>query len=74
MTPSSCASSSCAALCRKCHARPSTGVVFDLCDPCFDDFESTIAAGATASENGKYTPTSAELEYVNEPFIDRSAS
>ena len=60
--------------CRKCHARPSTGVVFDLCDPCFDEFEAVIAQGSAASENRKYTPTDAELEYVNEPFIDRSAS
>lgn len=61
-------------LCRKCRLRAATGYIFDLCDPCFDEFEAQIARGANESESGKYTPTDAEVEYVNEPFIDRSAS
>ena len=55
--------------CRKCHLRPATGVVFDLCDSCFDEFEAKLQREANAE--GYYTPTEAEIVYVNEPFVRR---
>jgi hypothetical protein len=54
-------------LCRKCGLRPSTGIIFDLCDPCWDEFEEQIKL----SGPGKYKPTDKELEYVAEGFLDR---
>ena len=64
----------CSALCRKCGLRAATGVIFDLCDPCLDAFLEKIEREAAASESGKYMPSDAEVEYINEPFFDRSGN
>ena len=55
--------------CQRCKTADATGLVFALCDPCFDSFEQDIKRDDTG--DGRAVPTSAELEYVNEPFIRR---
>ncbi len=57
-------------LCRMCKKRESTGVIFAMCDECFDAFEKRTKENQ--NESGKYVPTDAEVEAINEPFIDRS--
>jgi hypothetical protein len=54
--------------CQICKKKPSTGIIFAMCDECFDEFEKRIP------EEGGYVPTEAEVEAINEPFIDRSRS
>lgn len=55
--------------CIRCKEREATGIIFDLCEPCFAIFEAKINEHATAS--GSYRPEDKELEYIAEPFIRR---
>ena len=55
--------------CVMCKERDATGIIFDLCDPCFTIFEEKINKHAAAS--GSYSPEDKELEYVADPFIRR---
>ena len=57
--------------CRACRERPVTGVIFALCDECFVAFEQKIEREKRPTD-GKYVPTDAEVETINEPFVDRS--
>jgi hypothetical protein len=54
--------------CQICKKRPSTGIIFEMCDGCFDEFEKKVMA----SPREGYVPTEAEVEAINEPWIDRS--
>jgi hypothetical protein len=54
--------------CQICKKRPSTGIIFAMCDECFEEFERKVAA---APGEG-YVPTDREVESINEPWIDRS--
>lgn len=56
-------------ICQMCKKRESTGIIFAMCDECFDEFEKKIP-----KDGGKYTPTDEEVAAINEPFIDRSKS
>lgn len=53
-------------ICQICKKRESTGIIFAMCDECFDEFEKKIPT------EGSYRPTDAEVQAINEPFIDRS--
>lgn len=53
--------------CQICKKRPSTGIIFEMCDECFDEFAAKVEAAPE-----KYTPTEAEVAAIAEPFIDRS--
>ena len=61
-------------ICRKCRARPSTGYFIELCDPCFDEFESKIKTEASASPTGLYELPETECEYLADSVFDRSKS
>lgn len=54
--------------CMICKERESTGIIFQMCDECFAEFEKKLPA------EGGYEPTEEELESINEPFIDRSGN
>lgn len=56
--------------CQICKNRPSTGIMFAMCDECFDEFERRVHA----NPEQKYVPTDSEVAAINEPFIDRSKS
>ena len=55
--------------CRKCRERESTGIIFDMCEPCFTEFEQKIKDGA--GPDGKYKLPDQELEYLHDPFVTR---
>ena len=57
-------------LCRKCQKSEATGIVFDLCDPCFDDFEKKI--NQNIGQDGKYRLENKEFEYLADDFCNRS--
>jgi len=54
-------------ICQVCKAKESTGVIFAMCDDCFDAFEAKLP-----KDGSKYVPTDIEVQAINEPFIDRS--
>lgn len=56
--------------CQICKKRPSTGIIFAMCDECFAEFEAKVAQ---SPEEG-YVPSPAEVEAINEPWIDRSGN
>lgn len=55
--------------CRRCKEADSTGIIYTLCEPCFDIFEQDLKRDDTGT--GKAIPTDKELEYFNEPFVRR---
>lgn len=57
-------------ICRRCKVRPSTGVIFAYCTPCFDEYEAEVLADEAAG--GKHVPSAEELEAINDPFVKRS--
>lgn len=61
-------------MCRKCGERVSTGVLIELCDPCFDEFEAKINSESERSASGRYVPSDRELEYLHDSQVDRSKS
>lgn len=52
-------------MCTICKLRESTGIIFQMCDECFEEFAARVEAEG-------YVPTEAEVASINEPFIDRS--
>lgn len=55
--------------CRKCRSRPSTGVLIDLCDPCFDAWEADIRARAAASPDEKVDATDLDVEFMSDTAL-----
>lgn len=58
-------------VCPKCRERPVECIIFEMCWPCFEDFEKKISAHNEATGE-KYSLSDKEFELVNEPFADRS--
>ncbi len=50
-------------MCKICKLRPSTGVIIQMCDPCFDDFEARSLAATI--QGGSYEPSDAEVDSIN---------
>ena len=40
-------------MCRKCGLRESTGVLIQMCDPCFDAWEAEMKQRSSVSPDGK---------------------
>jgi hypothetical protein len=56
--------------CVSCRERPATGVIFQLCDACFDAFEARVEAHVAATGQ-PYPLSDREFEAVNEPIARR---
>ena len=52
-------------LCGRCKKNESTGIIFNLCDLCFEAFEKECEA------KGVHTPSDETLALINEPWIKR---
>jgi hypothetical protein len=60
-------------MCRKCRVRESTGILIELCDPCFDAWEAEHKAKIAASPTGRRELSDEEFEYLaDRPGVDRS--
>ena len=57
-------------LCRMCRKSAATGIIFELCDPCMDLFEADVERRRLATGD-LVALTDDEIEFLNEPFVDR---
>lgn len=54
-------------MCRVCGKYESTGMLIELCDDCFEEFEEKVFS----DPDKKFVPDDTELEYFSDDVVDR---
>lgn len=56
-------------ICQSCKKKPSTGILFDLCDECWEVFDAKVQA---AKDKGQmYDVPDAEIAFLCDELVDR---